>query len=252
MKIIIPARYASSRFPGKPLVPIAGIPMIQRVWQQARKAADTLDIFIATDDVRIDAAAKSFGAQVLMTSHDHETGTDRLSEAVQIGGFHDDDIVVNVQGDEPLIDPDLIKLVAKTLMDTPDAAISTAAEPLTDRADVDNPNIVKVVTNKKGVAHYFSRAAIPFVRDAASADLNVGLFRRHIGIYGYRVGMLKRWPNLEPAPTEQAEKLEQLRAMWHGLQICVADYAGSPAMGVDTPSDVALVEAQLARREAKG
>lgn len=247
MKIIIPARYASSRFPGKPLVSINGLPMIQRVWLQAMKAAATSDVFIATDDKRIEAAAQAFGAQVIMTAADHQTGTDRLAEAVEIAGFLDEDIVVNVQGDEPLIDPALIELVAQTLEEMPGAAISTAAEPLLAQADINNPNIVKLVTDKNGMAHYFSRAAIPFIRDEGKD--RQGLFRRHIGIYGYRVSTLKLWPNLEPAPTEQAESLEQLRAMWHGLQICVADYAGKPAIGVDTPEDVALVEAQLARLE---
>lgn len=242
MKIIVPARYASSRFPGKPLVQIAGMPMIERVWQRAVAAAENKsDVFVATDDDRIEAVALDFGANVIMTAEDHETGTDRLAEVVKKAGFQDNEVVVNVQGDEPLIDPSLIRLVAEALDQHPGAALSTAAERITNPADIDNPNIVKVVLNQQGFAHYFSRSPIPFVRD----DTIDFPFRRHIGIYAYRASTLKRWPDLTPAPTEQIEKLEQLRAMWHGLNIFVADYEGEPAIGVDTPADVELVEAQI-------
>lgn len=245
MKIAIPARYASTRFPGKPLALISGKPMIEHVWNKAvaaTKSAD--DVYIATDDHRIADAVKAFGGQCVMTRPDHENGSDRLAELADLLGFDDMDVVVNVQGDEPLIDPALIRLVGEALADNPTAALSTAADVITDPTDFTSPDIVKVVCDKFGFAHYFSRAPIPFVRD--SSDRVEPL--RHIGIYAYRAQTLRTLKVAEPAPTEQLEKLEQLRALWHGLKIHVSLYDGPRSIGVDTPDDVATVEAVLAEQ----
>lgn len=240
MKIAIPARFASQRFPGKPLEVIAGKPMIEHVWRRAVEAAAPADVFIATDDERIALAVGAFGGNAVMTRPDHENGTERLAELVDILGLNDDEIIVNVQGDEPLIDPALITLVGRSLADNPAAALATAADRINDPASRVSPDIVKVVRNKAGFAQYFSRAAIPHDRDGAGAAA-----LRHIGIYAYRAATLRRLQMVEPAPTEQAEKLEQLRALWHGMQIFVALYDGPPSIGVDTPADIAKVEAVL-------
>ncbi len=245
MKIAIPARFASSRFPGKPLALIAGKPMIERVWRRAVQAAAPADVFIATDDERITEAVRAFGGNAVMTRPDHENGTERLAELVDTLGFADDEIVVNLQGDEPLIDPALIKLVGCSLADQPTAALATAADAIEDDASLLSPDIVKVVRNKASFAHYFSRATIPHDRDGAGVPT-----LRHIGIYAYRAGTLRQLKVAEPAPTEQAEKLEQLRALWHGMQIFVALYDGPSSIGVDTPADIAKVEAVLRDQQA--
>lgn len=248
LKIAIPARYGSSRFPGKPLALIKGKPMIEHVWQRAVEAVDSPgDVLVATDDHRIADAVGAFGGKVVMTRPDHENGTERLAEAAEQLGLESDDIVVNVQGDEPLIDPALIKLVGNGLERHPAAAIATAADVISDAALINSPDIVKVVTDGQGYASYFSRAPIPFVRDSeASADV---ARLRHIGIYAYRVSGLLELAALEPAPTECAEKLEQLRALWHGMKIHVSLYDGAPPIGVDTQEDIARVEAALERRD---
>ena len=247
--VVIPARYASSRFPGKPLQNIAGQPMIQRVWQQAQKSG-AQQLVIATDDQRIFAACRAFGAEVVMTRDDHESGTDRLAEVAAIMGWPADAIVVNVQGDEPLIPPAVIDQVAINLAAHPEAAMATLAEPIDDMASLMNNNVVKVLSDKNGLALTFSRAPLPWARDAfvASPDeLPAGVaFRRHIGIYAYRVGFLQRFVEWGPCWLEQTECLGQLRALWHGEQIHVADALETPPHGVDTPEDLERIRALFA------
>ncbi len=248
MKIAIPARYASSRFPGKPLAMIAGKPMIERVWARAVVAAgNTQDVYIATDDDRIVDAAAAFGGQCVMTSPDHDNGTERLAELVDKLKLDDTEILVNVQGDEPVISPDIIRLVGGALKDHPEAALSTAAEKFTNLDDAQSPDMVKTVLDKFGYAHYFSRATIPHVRDGLAGQ---NPYLRHIGIYAYRARTLRMLKDAEPAPTEELEKLEQLRALWHGLKIHVSLYDGPPSIGVDTPADIEKVEVFLAEQGA--
>lgn len=247
--VVIPARYASSRFPGKPLQDIAGQPMIQRVWQQAQKSG-AQQLVIATDDQRIFAACQAFGAEVVMTRDDHESGTDRLAEVAAMMGWPADAIVVNVQGDEPLIPPAVIDQVATNLAAHPEAAMATLAEPIDDMASLVNNNVVKVLSDKNGLALTFSRAPLPWARDAFVArpdELPADVpFRRHIGIYAYRVGFLQRFVKWGSCWLEQTECLEQLRALWHGEQIHVADALESPPHGVDTPEDLERVRALFA------
>lgn len=247
--VVIPARYASSRFPGKPLQDIAGQPMIQRVWQQAQKSA-AQELVIATDDQRIFAACESFGAKVVMTRDDHESGTDRLAEVAAIMGWADDAIVVNVQGDEPLIPPAVINQVAVNLAAHPEAAMATLAEPIEDMATLMNNNVVKVLSDCNGLALTFSRAPLPWARDAFVSHPDVlpaGVpFRRHIGIYAYRAGFLRRFVEWGPCWLEQTECLEQLRALWHGEEIHVADALETPPAGVDTPEDLERIRALFA------
>lgn len=239
--VVIPARYASSRFPGKPLEDIAGQPMIQRVWQQAQKSAAT-QVVIATDDQRIYEACRGFGAQVVMTRDDHESGTDRLAEVAQSMGWPAEAIVVNVQGDEPLIPPAVVNQVAGNLAKYQEAAMATLAEPIEDMASLMNNNVVKVLTDKNGLALTFSRAPLPWARDAFISqpdELPAQVpYRRHIGIYAYRVGFLQRFVEWGPCWLELTECLEQLRALWHGEQIHVADALETPPPGVDTPEDL--------------
>lgn len=229
---IIPARHASSRFPGKPLAPIAGLPMLQRVYEGARRAKRLRDVLVATDDARIAAACRGFGATALLTSPDHPTGTDRLAEASR--GLADD-IVVNVQGDEPLISPRLIREVGTLLEKRRDASVATACHAIHDAAALVNPNVVKVVLDAAGYALYFSRSQIPYPREPGATCY------RHAGIYGYRVGFLKRYTRLEPSPLEQSEALEQLRVLWHGYRIAVAVSKAEIPPGVDTPQDLDAV-----------
>lgn len=226
--VVIPARYASTRLPGKPLQDIAGQPMIQRVWNQARKSAASR-VVVATDDERILAACQGFGAEALLTRAEHNSGTDRLEEVASRLGLASDAIVVNVQGDEPLIPPALIDQVAANLAAHPEAAIATLAEPIHEVSALFNPNVVKVATDIDGLALTFSRAPLPWARDAFARDrdsLPEGVpYRRHIGIYAYRVGFLADFVAWGPCWLENAESLEQLRALWHGVRIHVADAA---------------------------
>lgn len=246
--VVIPARYASTRFPGKPLADIAGKPMVVRVCERAaRSGAES--IHVATDDARIAEAVSAHGFTALLTRADHASGTDRIAEAAAQLGLADDAIVVNVQGDEPLIAPALIAQVAEVLARRPQAAVSTACHPIHDGAAAFNPNVVKVVLDANGDALYFSRAPIPYARDAYAdgrrappADLPM---YRHAGIYGYRVSFLKRYAGLAPSPLEAFEALEQLRVLWHGDRIAVAISAEAIPPGVDTPADLALVRAQF-------
>lgn len=246
-RVIIPARYASTRLPGKPLQDIAGKPMIQRVYEQACRSQAT-EVIIATDDVRIEAAAKEFGARVVMTREDHESGTDRLQEVVSKLGLADDDIVVNVQGDEPLIPPVVIDQVARNLANS-SAGISTLSEPVHSIETVFDPNAVKVVADASGYALYFSRAPIPYSRDTYEAATRSGALpahmsvQRHIGIYGYRVSLLHSFVGWGSCALEKTECLEQLRAMWHGVKIHVEQAEETPPAGVDTPADLERVRA---------
>ncbi len=239
--VIIPARYASTRFPGKPLADIAGKPMVQHVYERACQS-EAERVIVATDDDRIADVARSFGAEVCMTKADHPSGTDRLQEVVRSLGFYADDIVVNVQGDEPLIPPRVINQVAHNLKAEPEAGIATLSEPIEDLASLLNPNVVKVVTDARGMAMYFSRAPVPWPRDEFSADQQrmpacYG-WQRHIGIYAYRVKMLNEFVRWAPAPIEETECLEQLRAMWNGARIHVEVADELPPAGVDTPEDL--------------
>lgn len=244
-KIVIPARFASSRLPGKPLADICGKPMIEHVWRQCMQAADSQDITIATDDERVMQAARAFGAEAMMTGRQHTSGTDRIAEVASIAGWHDDEIVVNVQGDEPLMPPQLVRTVATLLAEHPAAEMATASHRIDSVEDLLNHNIVKVVTTKTGAASYFSRAAIPHDRDVDHPTVTRFPYQRHIGIYAYRVGTLKRLTHLPPAPTEELEALEQLRALYHGMTIMVAGVAEAPPAGVDTEKDLAAVRAML-------
>lgn len=244
LHVVIPARYGSTRLPGKPLADIAGQPMIVRVAALARRSR-AVDAWVATDDERIVAAVRQHGFEALTTRADHVSGTDRVAEVAQLLGWDDADIVVNVQGDEPLLDPALIDAVADALRDDPDAAIATAAHPLTTADDFFNPNVVKVVCDMRGRALYFSRAPIPWDRDRFAAGRDIlppGLgARRHVGLYAYRVSFLRRFGQLAASPLECSESLEQLRALWHGYPIQVLSLAHPPAAGVDTVEDLERV-----------
>lgn len=251
---LIPARMASSRLPGKPLADIGGLPMVVRVAHRAQ-ASGALRVVIATDSSEVAQAAAAHRIEAIMTRADHVSGTDRLSEAALLLGLSDAQTVVNVQGDEPLIDPAIIAAVAIELAAHPDAAIATAAHPIASRADYLNPNVVKVVTDVRSRALYFSRAAIPFERDAHEQATEASLLStqlaqapvlRHVGLYAYRVGFLRLFPQLPQSPLEQLESLEQLRALWHGYPIQVVRLTHAPAAGVDTPADLALVRARVA------
>ena len=246
--VVIPARYASTRLPGKPLQDIAGKPMIQHVWEQARKSSASR-VVVATDDARIVEACRGFGAEVLLTAAAHNSGTDRLAEVASQLGLPGEAIVVNVQGDEPLIPPAIIDQVAANLAASPQAGIATLGEPIHDAAQLFNPNVVKVVSDASGLALTFSRAPLPWARDAFAAgrdSLPAGVpFRRHIGIYAYRAGFLHDFVAWGPCWLEDAECLEQLRALWHGVRIHVADALETPPAGVDTAEDLQRVRQLL-------
>ena len=248
--ILIPARLASTRLPNKPLADIAGAPMVVRVAQRVQLGAR---VVVAGDSPEIISACQAHGVEAVLTRTDHASGSDRLAEACDILGLANDAIVVNVQGDEPLMDPTLPRAVAQLLADAPHASMSTAAHAIDSLADYNNPNVVKVVLDARGMALYFSRAPIPVARDApgrawwrdgstrGAPAVQVAAPLRHIGIYGYRVGFLRAFPTLSPAPLETIEALEQLRAMWHGYRIAVHVTAHAPGPGVDTPDDLARV-----------
>jgi len=246
--VVIPARMASSRLPGKPLADIAGLPMVVRVAQQAQKSA-AARVVVATDHDAVLAACREHGVEALSTRADHSCGTDRLAEVVDILALADNEIVVNVQGDEPLIEPALIDRLAG-LLAAGDAPMATLAHPLTGVDELFNPNVVKVVLDCADRALYFSRAPIPFARDdfaAAATSLPAGLpALRHIGMYAYQAGFLKTYTALAPAALERFEALEQLRVLWHGYAIKVAVVDQAPHAGVDTADDLARVRALFA------
>ncbi|PNG40040.1 3-deoxy-manno-octulosonate cytidylyltransferase [Pseudomonas protegens] len=246
--VVIPARFASTRLPGKPLQLIAGKPMIQWVWEQACKSSAER-VVVATDDQRIVEACQGFGAQALLTREDHNSGTDRLAEVAAKLGLAADAIVVNVQGDEPLIPPSVIDQVAANLAAHTEARMATLAEPIEDAETLFNPNVVKVVTDLNGLALTFSRATLPWARDAFAKShdqLPEGVpYRRHIGIYAYRAGFLHDFVRWGPCWLENTESLEQLRALWHGVRIHVADALEAPPTGVDTAEDLERVRRLL-------
>lgn len=245
-RIIIPVRYDSVRLPGKALLDIAGKPMIQHVYERAA-ASGAESVVIATDNERIQKVAEDFGATVCMTSPEHQSGSERLAEAIVALGYPDDDVVVNVQGDEPLIPSGIIKQVAQDLLDHDNIKVATLCEPIKDAADIFNPHIVKVVMNRRGYALYFSRAPIPWIRDHfplqgdASFNNEAPEHFRHIGIYAYRVGFLQEYVAWEACPLEKMEALEQLRVLWHGGRIHVAIAKEKSPLGVDTEEDLEKV-----------
>lgn len=241
--VVIPARLGSTRLPRKPLADIGGKPMVIRVAERAQQSL-AQSVVVATDSPEIQAACDEYRIECLLTSADHPTGTDRIAEVAQQLKLPANTLVVNVQGDEPLIPPELINQVAQTLANNPACAISTVAVPIVDAAEINNPNVVKVVLNRSNEALYFSRATIPFVRDPDSKQAITHL--RHLGIYAYRADFLEAYTRLEPAPPEQAEALEQLRALWNGYRIAVHTASEAPPAGVDTAEDLERVRRILA------
>jgi 3-deoxy-manno-octulosonate cytidylyltransferase (CMP-KDO synthetase) len=236
--VVIPARYASTRFPGKPLAELAGKPMVVRVCERAR-ASGASAVLVATDDARVAEAVRAHGHRALMTRAEHASGTDRIAEAVEQLQLAESEIVVNVQGDEPLIAPALIAQVARSLQERSAASVTTACHAIREPAELANPNVVKVVLDAEGYALYFSRARIPYPREPH------GSWYRHAGIYGYRVGFLRKFSALAAAPLEKAEALEQLRVLWHGYRIGVVVSETEIPPGVDTPADLEAVRRLL-------
>jgi 3-deoxy-manno-octulosonate cytidylyltransferase (CMP-KDO synthetase) len=244
--VIIPARFGASRLPGKPLLDLAGRPMIQWVWDSAR-ASGAASVIVATDDARIRSAAAGFGADVAMTSAGHLSGTDRVAEVARVRGLAPEAIVINLQGDEPLMPPAVPARVAAALAEHAECGIATAAAPISSLAEFLDPSCVKVLRSLRGEALYFSRACVPWPREAATAGRPNDFSRalRHIGIYGYRVKSLLEFAGWPPTPLEAAEKLEQLRALEHGMRIHVVALQEAPPAGVDTLEDLELVRARL-------
>ena len=241
--VLIPARLASTRLPNKPLADIGGVPMVVRVAQRVLTLSThskPVRVVVAADSPAIVTACQTHGIESVLTRQDHPSGSDRLAEACELLGLADEEIVINVQGDEPLIDPALVGTLAQLLAERPQASMSTAAHAIQDPAEFTNPNVVKVVLDAHGMALYFSRAPIPHWRDQ-SDRLPDPAPLRHIGIYGYRVGFLRLFPTLAQAPMEITEALEQLRALWHGHRIAVHIAAQAPGPGVDTPQDLERV-----------
>jgi len=245
--VLIPARLASTRLPGKPLADLGGVPMVVRVAQRAAASA-ARRVVVAGDHREIIAACKAHGVATVLTRDSHASGSDRLAEACELLGLDGDDVVVNVQGDEPLIEPALIDGCARLLADRTDCVMSTAAHPITGAAEFLDPNVVKVVLDVHSRALYFSRAAIPHRRDRpASIDSTEAITAlRHVGLYAYRAGFLRSFPMLPPSPLEPIEALEQLRVLWNGERIAVHVTATSPGIGVDTPDDLARARAMFA------
>lgn len=243
--VIIPARYASTRLPGKPLVDINGKPMVVHVLERARESG-AARVIVATDNTDVARAVEAAGGEVCMTRADHQSGTERLAEVVEKCGFSDDAVIVNVQGDEPMIPPAIIRQVAENLA-ARDIGMATLAVPIHHADEAFNPNAVKVVTDAQGYALYFSRATIPWDRDrfAASRETIGDTLLRHIGIYGYRAGFIRRYVNWEASPLENIEMLEQLRVLWYGEKIHVAVATEIPGTGVDTQEDLVRVRAEM-------
>ena len=241
--VLIPARLASTRLPDKPLADIAGLPMVVRVAQRAEQSS-AAQVVVAADTARIADACSRHGVRAVLTRPDHPSGSDRLAEACELLGLAGDDVVVNVQGDEPLIDPALIDAVAQLLVDRHAASMSTAAHPIASVADFTNPNVVKVALQADGLALYFSRAPIPWWRDGFAQGVQAlpdPAPLRHVGVYGYRAGFLRAFPGMPQAPMEACEAREQLRALWHGHRIAVHVTQSAPGAGVDTPEDLERV-----------
>ena len=252
--VLIPARLASSRLPRKPLADIGGLPMVVRVARRAARSAARA-VVVAADDAEIVAACEAHGVRAVLTGAGHATGSDRLAEACCLLGLDGPDAVVNVQGDEPLIDPALIDACAASLHARPDCVMSTVAHAIGEVDELRSPHVVKVVCDGQGRAIYFSRAPIPWWRDGSSdgaAALGDPPALRHVGIYAYRAGFLRRFPSLPVSPLEQLESLEQLRVLWHGERIAVHVAHTRPGPGVDPPEDLARVRAIVARAGAGG
>ncbi len=252
-RIVIPARYASTRLPAKALADIAGKPMIVRVAEAVRAAdGDHTELWVATDHADIVNAVEQYGFRAILTRSDHDSGTDRIAEVAERLAWGEQDIVINVQGDEPLIEAALLAKVAAALHEDTGAAIATASHPIVDTADLFNPNVVKVVCANNGRALYFSRAPIPWNRDGFTRSLTefhgALLARRHIGLYAYRVGFLRQYGRLAASPLESCEALEQLRALWHGFAIHVVNCDHAPAAGVDTQEDLDRVRREFDHR----
>ena len=247
--VLIPARLASSRLPDKPLADIAGLPMVVRVAQAAARSGATR-VVVAGDDPRIVAACQAHGTEAVLTRADHPSGSDRLAEACQQLGLDGDDVVVNVQGDEPLIEPAMVDACAALLRERPDCVMATVAHAIDELAEFTNPNVVKVVLDAAGRALYFSRAPIAWWRDGFAQGIHQLPTQppalRHVGLYAYRAGFLRRFPSLPVAPLETLESLEQLRVLWHGERIAVHVSTERPGPGVDTPEDLARVRALFA------
>lgn len=253
-RVVIPARFGSTRLPGKPLADLRGKPMLRWV-HEVGVASGAAEVIIATDDERILEGARAFGARACMTSPTHQSGTDRIAEVALQAGWSEDEVVVDLQGDMPMVPPTLVGQVADLLRRHPGAAMATLATRITSVAQLLDPSIVKVVTDQEGRALYFSRAPIPWDRDSAPATLvsqrSFAGARRHVGLYAYRVAALRRLSMLPPGQLEQIEKLEQLRALQNGLEIRVADAATDPGPAVDTPEDLARVATLMNRAEAQ-
>ncbi len=252
-KVVIPARYGATRLPGKPLVDIGGKPLIAHVWERACES-QAADILIATDDERIARVCQAFGAETVMTSGQHLSGSDRIGEVMRLRDWAPETLIVNLQGDEPCVPATLIDQVAEALAAQPEIGMATLSTPIATQA-LSDPHVVKVVTDASGAALYFSRAPIPWHRDALLGDranlppdpvINRA-FQRHIGLYAYRAGFLARFLAWAPAPLEQIEALEQLRVLWHGERIQVAQARAAMGPGVDTPGDIAAVQRWLAQ-----
>lgn len=257
--VIIPARYASTRLPGKPLADIAGKPMIQHVWEKAQLSGANR-VIVATDNQEVSEAVKKFGGEVCMTSERHNSGTERLAEVVEKLSIAKDEIIVNIQGDEPLIPPIIVQQVAQNLAKH-QVNMATLAVKIHDAEELFNPNVVKVLTDKNGYVLYFSRAVIPWDRDQFSCLQNsqqdresvlrqlkpADAYLRHIGIYAYRAGFIRQYVQWQPTMLEQIESLEQLRVLWHGERIHVEEAKVAPAVGVDTPEDLEKVRSILAQ-----
>ncbi|MGY3687606.1 3-deoxy-manno-octulosonate cytidylyltransferase [Vibrio coralliilyticus] len=246
--VVIPARYESTRLPGKPLADIGGKPMIQWVYEQSLQAGAE-KVIVATDDARVESAVQAFGGVVCMTSSEHESGTERLAEVVKVMNIPDDHVIVNVQGDEPLIPPAIITQVANNLASS-QAPMATLAVEISHEDEVFNPNAVKVLTDKDGYAMYFSRATIPWDRDnfANGGKVIAQPLMRHIGIYAYRAGFINTYINWEPTAVEKIESLEQLRVLWYGEKIHVEVAKQAPPAGVDTPEDLEVVRKLIAHQ----
>jgi 3-deoxy-manno-octulosonate cytidylyltransferase (CMP-KDO synthetase) len=250
--VLIPARLASTRLPNKPLADIAGLPMIVRVARRAAQSA-ARSVTVAADDPAIVAACAAHGVAAVLTGTHHPSGSDRLAEAARLLGLSPQAIVVNVQGDEPMIDPALVDACAALLERRDDCAMSTAAHPIASAADFANPNIVKVVLDAGGAALYFSRAPVPWPRDRGGAfDAAAAPPLRHVGLYAYRVAFLQRYPQLPRSPLESIEQLEQLRVLWHGERIAVHVSHGAPGLGIDTPADLEAARALFAANGGAG
>ncbi|MFV8833803.1 3-deoxy-manno-octulosonate cytidylyltransferase [Aquisalimonas sp.] len=248
--VVIPARYASTRFPGKPLADLAGWPMVRHVVERGRESGAER-VIVATDDARIESTCRDLGVEVVRTRADHPSGTDRLAEVAEQLGLDDQDVVVNVQGDEPLMPPAFIRQVAEALTQNPETPVATLVTPLQSLDELRNPNVVKAVRDRSGHALYFSRAPIPWDRDHGGTPADLAGWWRHLGIYAYRAAFLRRYPALEPAPIEATESLEQLRVLWHGLRIHAGAVSGDAGPGVDRPEDLERVRQHLLDGTAK-